>query len=59
MPPDELRKRIAAADAVVCVSTDRIDAPAIDAAPRLKVIANVAVGIDNIDDTLPAQDKAS
>src|SRR4051794_32390877 len=49
MPADELRKRIAVADAVVCVSTDRIDAGAIDAAPRLKVIANVAVGIDNID----------
>jgi glyoxylate reductase len=34
---------------LVCVSTDRIDAPAIDAASHLKVIANVAVGYDNID----------
>jgi glyoxylate reductase len=49
MPADELRQRIAGADALVCVSTDRIDAPAIDAASRLKVIANVAVGYDNID----------
>jgi len=49
MPSDALRARIAGADALVCVSTDRIDAAAIDAAPRLKVIANVAVGIDNID----------
>jgi glyoxylate reductase len=34
---------------LVCVSTDRIDATAIDAASHLKVIANVAVGYDNID----------
>jgi glyoxylate reductase len=49
MPPGELRRRIAGADAVVCVSTDRLDAPAIDAGSNLKVIANVAVGYDNID----------
>jgi glyoxylate reductase len=49
MPAGELRKRIAGMDALVCVSTDRIDAPAIDAASHLKVIANVAVGYDNID----------
>jgi lactate dehydrogenase-like 2-hydroxyacid dehydrogenase len=49
MPPGELRRRIAGAAAVVCVSTDRLDAPAIDAGSNLKVIANVAVGYDNID----------
>jgi len=49
MPADELRERIAGADALVCVSTDRIDAPVIDAASHLKVIATVAVGYDNID----------
>jgi len=49
MPAAELRQRIAGTDALVCVSTDRIDAPAIDVATRLKVIANVAVGYDNID----------
>jgi glyoxylate reductase len=49
MPADQLRTRIAGSDALVCVSTDRIDAPAIDAASRLKVIANVAVGYDNVD----------
>jgi glyoxylate reductase len=49
MPADELRQRIAGTDALVCVSTDRIDPPAIDAASHLKVIANVAVGYDNID----------
>jgi len=49
MPADDLRERIAGADALVCVSTDRIDAPVIDAASHLKVIATVAVGYDNID----------
>ena len=49
LPAGELRTRIAGTDALVCVSTDRIDAPAIDAASHLKVIANVAVGYDNID----------
>jgi glyoxylate reductase len=38
-------------DAVVCLLTDRIDADVLDAgaAGRLKVVANVAVGYDNID----------
>jgi glyoxylate reductase len=38
-----------AADALVCVLHDRIDAAMLAAAPRLKVIANCAVGVDNID----------
>ena len=37
-------------DGIVCLLTDRIDAAVVDAgAPRLKVVANVAVGYDNID----------
>jgi glyoxylate reductase len=51
MPASELKRRIAGKDALVCVSTDRLDAAAIDAASNLKVIANVAVGYDNIDVT--------
>src|SRR4029079_18906929 len=42
-------KRPADADAIVCLLRDRIDAALMDAAPRLRVIANVAVGYDNID----------
>lgn len=38
-----------AADALVCVLHDRIDAAMLAAAPRLKVVANCAVGVDNID----------
>ena len=47
--PDELRRRIVAADAIVCLLTDRIDRAVIEAAPRLRIIANVAVGFNNID----------
>jgi glyoxylate reductase len=47
---DELRRGAAAADALVCLLTDAIDRSVIEAgAGRLRVIANVAVGHDNID----------
>lgn len=47
---EELLRRVAGADAVVSLLTERIDAELIDAAgPQLKVVANVAVGYDNID----------
>ncbi|MGO4471413.1 2-hydroxyacid dehydrogenase [Arthrobacter sp. M-10] len=46
----ELLHRVAGADAVVSLLTERIDAELLDAAgPQLKVVANVAVGYDNID----------
>ncbi|MEO6773111.1 MAG: D-glycerate dehydrogenase [Kofleriaceae bacterium] len=37
------------ADALVCLLLDRIDATVIARAPKLRVIANCAVGYDNID----------
>jgi glyoxylate reductase len=46
---EELRARIADKDALVCLLTDTIDRGVIDAAPALKVIANVAAGYNNID----------
>jgi glyoxylate reductase len=49
IPRDELIARIADKDAVVCLLTDAIDKAVIDAAAALKVIANVAVGYNNID----------
>src|SRR5262245_38639768 len=49
LPAAELRARIAVADAAVSVLTDTIDRAAIDAGTRLKIVANVAVGYDNID----------
>lgn len=35
--------------ALICLLSDRIDAELLDALPELQVVANVAVGIDNID----------
>jgi len=47
---DELLRRANGADAIVCLLTDTIDAAVLDAAgPQLKVVANVAVGYNNID----------
>ena len=37
------------ADALICVLTDRSTPAVIDAAHRLKIVADVAVGYDNID----------
>ena len=49
IPRGELRARVADKDALVCLLTDAVDAAVIDAAPALKIIANVAVGYNNID----------
>jgi glyoxylate reductase len=49
MAPDELRARVADKDALVTLLTDSIDRTVIDAAPKLKIVANVAVGFNNID----------
>ncbi len=37
------------ADALICLLLDKIDESVLEGAPRLRVIANCAVGIDNID----------
>jgi len=49
IPRADLRARVADKAALVCLLTDAVDREVIDGAPRLKVIANVAVGFDNID----------
>lgn len=49
-PPYEvIRTKIADCDGLVSLLTDRIDAALLDAAPRLKVVSNFAVGFNNID----------
>lgn len=45
----ELYRFAADADAAITMLTDRIDASFFDACPRIRVVANVAVGYDNID----------
>ena len=47
--PSELRERAADADALLTMLDDRVDRALIEAAPRLRAIANYAVGYDNID----------
>jgi glyoxylate reductase len=49
IPYEELRTRVHDKDAVVCMLTERIDKGVLDAAGRLKIVANVAVGFNNID----------
>ena len=50
LPVEDLHERLHGKDAVVVLLPDRMDKAAIDAAgPSLKVIANVAVGYDNLD----------
>jgi len=46
---EELRRRLADKDGVLSTGSDRIDAAALDGAPRLKAVCNVAVGYNNID----------
>jgi glyoxylate reductase len=47
---EELLERVKGVDAIVCLLTDTIDTAVLDAAgPQLKVVANVAVGYNNID----------
>lgn len=50
IPRNELLKRVVGADILVSILTDKIDAEVFDAAgPQLKLVANYAVGFDNID----------
>jgi glyoxylate reductase len=49
-PRDELLARVAGCDGVLTLLTDRVDDAFLDAAgPQLRVVANYAVGYDNID----------
>jgi glyoxylate reductase len=51
MPPSvaQLRRRLRDADGALTMLTERIDARLIAGAPRLRVVSNLAVGVDNID----------
>lgn len=45
----EVLRRVADKDALICLLTEKIDDELLAAAPRLRMVANVAVGFDNID----------
>jgi glyoxylate reductase len=50
-PPtrDELLAAVRGCDGLVPMLADRVDAALLDAAPRLRVVASFAVGLDNVD----------
>lgn len=49
VPRRILLQEIQRADAVLTLLTERVDAEFLDAAPKLRIVANMAVGVDNID----------
>ena len=49
LTPDQLAARLADKEGVVCSLTDRIGADLLERCPHLKVVANIAVGYNNID----------
>jgi glyoxylate reductase len=54
MEPDrparaEVLRRVAGEDGLICLLTEKIDEELLAAAPRLRIVANVAVGYDNVD----------
>jgi glyoxylate reductase len=48
-PHDILKSKIKDCDGLVSLLTDKIDGPLLDAAPKLRVVSNFAVGFNNID----------
>jgi len=48
-PRAELLQRVADKEALVCLLTEKINDELLAAAPKLRIVANVAVGFDNID----------
>jgi glyoxylate reductase len=49
LPPLELAAALSRADALICPLTVRVDEALLGAAPRLRIVANYAVGVDNVD----------
>ncbi len=49
IPCETLLEQVKDIDGLLCLLNEKVDAMIMDAAPRLKVISNCAVGYDNID----------
>ena len=49
IPREELLERVAGKQGLICLLTDRIDAEVLDAGRDLRIVANIAVGHNNID----------
>jgi len=48
-PREEVLRRVRDKEALVCLLTEKVNEELLQAAPKLKIAANVAVGFDNID----------
>jgi glyoxylate reductase len=48
-PAAVLRQKVVSCEGLVSLLTDKIDAALLDAAPRLRVVSNYAVGFNNVD----------
>ncbi len=48
-PRDELLRRVADKDALICLLTEKVNDELLDRAPHLRIAATVSVGYDNID----------
>jgi lactate dehydrogenase-like 2-hydroxyacid dehydrogenase len=48
VPRDVLLEKVRDIDGLYCLLTERVDQGLLDAAPRLRVVSNMAVGYDNI-----------
>ncbi|MGD9752979.1 MAG: 2-hydroxyacid dehydrogenase [Acidimicrobiia bacterium] len=48
-PPEELQALVAGADGLLCLLSERIDDAVLAAGPGLRIVANMAVGYDNVD----------
>jgi glyoxylate/hydroxypyruvate/2-ketogluconate reductase len=49
LAPEQLAQKLADKEGLMCALTDRVDAGVLDRCPRLRVVANIAVGYNNID----------
>jgi glyoxylate reductase len=49
MPREDLLARVRGKQALICLLTDRIDTEVLDAGRDLRIVANIAVGYNNID----------
>src|SRR5690242_17358336 len=49
LPREQLLQRVREASALLPILGDRVDRELLDAAPRLRIVANHAVGYDNVD----------
>ncbi|MEX2583469.1 MAG: hypothetical protein WD766_09345 [Gemmatimonadota bacterium] len=50
--PDGWQAQISVADALISLLTVRIDSALLEAAPRLRIVANAVVGFDNVHEVL-------